>query len=123
MSALFERSICESNNKRTIERSLSQVEYLIEQLNNTETSISHRIDLFFASGMNPIWFLKRHLASLMLSIGMVKGALDLYLNLSLWEDVIVCYTLLEMRHKVGRKICIIKTFIHETSVFLENLNY
>ena len=76
------------------------MEYLIDQLIDSVTPISHRIDLFFASGMKPVWVFKELLANLMLNIGMVKGALDLYLSLSLWEDVIVCYTILEMKHKV-----------------------
>ncbi|XP_014205573.1 tetratricopeptide repeat protein 27 [Copidosoma floridanum] len=101
MSALFQRCILESNHKRTIERSLSQVEYLIEQLKCEKTPIALRMDSFFASGMKPVWVLKQHLANLMLNLGMVKGALDLYLNLSLWEDVIVCYTILEMKHKAA----------------------
>lgn len=101
MSALFQRCVLESHHKRTIERSLSQAEYLIEQINSSKTPIAQRLDLFFASGMKPLWLFKQHLANLMLNIGMIKGALDLYLSLSLWEDVIVCYTILEMKHKVS----------------------
>ncbi|XP_011497228.1 PREDICTED: tetratricopeptide repeat protein 27 [Ceratosolen solmsi marchali] len=104
MSALFQRCILESNNKRTIERSLSQIEYLIDQLNISKTFISFRLDLFFASGMNPIWLFKKHLANMMLNLGMVKGALDHYLSLSLWEDVIICYTILEKKYKAAEII-------------------
>jgi hypothetical protein len=39
------------------------------------------------------------LADLLLSIGLVKNALDNYLELESWEEVIVCYTILELRHK------------------------
>lgn len=76
------------------------MEYLIEQLKSAKTPVSYRMDLFFASGMKPLWSFKENLANTMLNIGMVKGALDLFLELSLWEDVIICYTVLEMRHKV-----------------------
>ncbi|XP_015601628.1 tetratricopeptide repeat protein 27 [Cephus cinctus] len=102
MSSLCQRCLLESNHKRTIERSMSQIEYLIEQLNNTQTA--YKMDLFFASGMKPIWQYKHMLADLMLNVGMVKGALELYLNLYLWEDVIVCYTILELKHKAAEII-------------------
>lgn len=101
MSALFQRCILEANHKRTIERSLAQLEYLIEQLGAPKTPLHNRFDLFFASGMEPVWALKQRFANMMLNLGMVKGALDLYLKLALWEDVIVCYTILEMKHKVS----------------------
>lgn len=35
---------------------------------------------------------------------MVKAALDIYLQLQLWEEVIACYTILELRHKVCRDL-------------------
>lgn len=54
----------------------------------------------FASGLNPKWIVEARLGDLMLSLGMVKTSLDLYLRLQLWEEVIVCYTMLDLRHKV-----------------------
>lgn len=104
ISALFQRSLLESNNKRTIERALSQFEYLIQQLHDLKTPTSQRMDFFFCSGIKPIWFYQQHFANLMLNLGMVKAALDLYLKLSLWEDSIVCYTILEMKSKVSKAI-------------------
>lgn len=50
--------------------------------------------------MNPKWIVEARLGDLMLSLGMVKTSLDLYLRLQLWEEVIVCYTMLDLRHKV-----------------------
>lgn len=79
---------------------MSQTEYLIEQLNSSKPLVSHRMDIFFASGMKPIWEVKQILADLMINLGMVKSALDLFLQLRLWESVIVCYTIMELRHKV-----------------------
>ncbi|XP_058808371.1 tetratricopeptide repeat protein 27 [Phymastichus coffea] len=104
VSSLYQRCLIESTHKRTIERSLSQLEYLIEQLKSKKTPVSYRMDLFFASGMNSIWTFKQQLANTMFNLGMIKGALDLYLNQSLWEDVIVCYTVLEMKHKAAEVI-------------------
>ncbi|KAJ8686374.1 hypothetical protein QAD02_022168 [Eretmocerus hayati] len=104
MSALHQRCVLESNHKRTVERAMAQVEYLIEQLNSPRTPVSYKMDLFFTSGMKPVWYFRQNLADLMLNLGMIKGALDIYLNLSLWEDVIVCYTILEMKAKAAEII-------------------
>ena len=76
------------------------MEYLIDQLNDEKVQISHRMDLFFISGMKPKWAFRKVLADQKLNMGLVKGALDLYLDLHLWEDVIVCYTILNLRQKV-----------------------
>ena len=55
--------------------------------------------MFFASGMKPHWIFKQILADIMLNTGMVKGALEMYPSLSLWEDLIVCYTILNLKSR------------------------
>lgn len=80
---------------------MMQLEHLTEQMRDEKPDVEERLDFFFSSGMKPIWSYKQSLADLMLNLGMVKSALDIYLNLKLWEDVIVCYTILELKHKVN----------------------
>ncbi|XP_043288153.1 tetratricopeptide repeat protein 27 isoform X2 [Venturia canescens] len=104
MSALHQRCIMELRDRRTVERAMAQAENLMELLNHAVPPIYNRIDFFFTSGMKPIWTYKQILADAMLSLGLVKGALDLYLKLHLWEDVIVCYTILELKHKAAEII-------------------
>ncbi|KAK0158206.1 hypothetical protein PV328_009240 [Microctonus aethiopoides] len=104
MEALRQRSALEIKDKRSIERALSQSESLIGQYNQSVPSECYRMYTLFASGMKPIWAFKQNLADAMLSLGMIKGALDLYLQLQLWEEVIVCYTILELRHKAAEII-------------------
>ncbi|XP_063976451.1 tetratricopeptide repeat protein 27 [Diachasmimorpha longicaudata] len=104
MEALRQRCLLEMRDKRSIDRALSQSECLITHYSNPEPSVYHRTYNIFASGMKPIWHFKEILADTMLSLGMVKGALELYLKLHQWEQVIVCYTLLELRHKAAEII-------------------
>lgn len=80
---------------------MMQLEHLTEQMRDEKPDVEERLDFFFSSGMKSIWSYKQSLADLMLNLGMVKSALDIYLNLKLWEDVIVCYTILELKHKVN----------------------
>uniref|UniRef100_A0A0C9RV43 Ttc27_0 protein n=1 Tax=Fopius arisanus TaxID=64838 RepID=A0A0C9RV43_9HYME len=104
MEALRHRCLLEMRNKRTIDRALSQSECLITHYSNPQPIVYHRTYNIFASGMKPIWHFKEILADTMLSLGLVKGALELYLKLHQWEQVIVCYTLLELRHKAAEII-------------------
>ncbi|XP_033209501.1 tetratricopeptide repeat protein 27 [Belonocnema kinseyi] len=104
ISSLYQRSMLEANHKRTIERSLVQIEYLIDQLNDEKVEVSHRMDMFFVSGMKPMWAFREALADQKLNLGLVKGALDLYINLHLWEDVILCYTILNLKSKAAEII-------------------
>ncbi|KOB71672.1 TTC27 protein [Operophtera brumata] len=61
--------------------------------------MSSRLSYLWASGLQPAWTWRQQLADLYLSLGLVKAALEEYQHLHLWEDVIVCYTLLQLRHK------------------------
>lgn len=100
IASLYHRCSLESEDKRTVERSMIQMEYLIHELNKSKICVTNRMDLFFASGLKPVWALEQMWAQLMLSVGLVKGALDIFLKSKLWEEAIACYNILELRHKV-----------------------
>lgn len=100
MTSLCCRCSLESDDKRTVERSMMQAESLQKDYNDTKVPVARRMDLFFASGMKPIWILEENLANIMFSLGLVKGALEVFTKLRLWEDVITCYTMLDLKHKV-----------------------
>lgn len=94
----------EADHKRTVERSLKQCEDLMKLFERSESPLSHRISMFFCSGMAPIWVTEVQLGNLMMSLGFVKTALDLFIRIQAWEDVIVCYNLLSLRHKAEEVI-------------------
>lgn len=50
--------------------------------------------------MRPHWSIRAQLADLMISLGFVKTALDIYLEIERWDSVIMCYNMLELKHKV-----------------------
>ncbi|KAL7302481.1 hypothetical protein TKK_0005125 [Trichogramma kaykai] len=104
VTALYQRCLLEAKHKRTIDRTLMQLEYLNEQLCSQSPPVSFKMDLFFASGIKPQWCFKQHLADVMRDIGLEKGALDIYLDLGLWEQVIGCYTHLGLKHKAAEII-------------------
>jgi tetratricopeptide (TPR) repeat protein len=63
-----------------------------------------RLSYCFSAGLVPLWKIECQLAALMLNLGLVKAALDVFLRLQQWEDVIVCYTTLQLRHKAAEII-------------------
>ncbi|CAO1404711.1 unnamed protein product [Diamesa serratosioi] len=90
----------ESNHRRTVERSLRQSEELVAGVGTDDkVTVTQKLSYIFSSSLNPRYKMECQLADLMMSLGMVKGALDIYLKLQQWEDVIVCYTTLQLRHK------------------------
>ncbi|KAK6617314.1 hypothetical protein RUM44_005645 [Polyplax serrata] len=98
-TTLLLRSKLEANHKRTVERSMMQLQVLVDSIKDPKLSLSERSVLFFASHLPPIWQLRSVLADSLISMGSIKSALELYLNLECWEKVILCYNLLQMRHK------------------------
>ncbi|KMQ83833.1 tetratricopeptide repeat protein 27, partial [Lasius niger] len=104
MTSLCCRCSLESDDKRTVERSMMQTESLLKDCNDATAPVARRMDLFFASGMKPIWTLEENWANLMFSLGLVKGALEVFIKLGLWKDVIICYSVLNLKHKAAEII-------------------
>lgn len=50
--------------------------------------------------MRPRWLVREYLANIMVSLGLVKTALDHYINIEKWNAVIMCYNILELKQKV-----------------------
>uniref|UniRef100_A0A1Q3EY78 Uncharacterized protein n=1 Tax=Culex tarsalis TaxID=7177 RepID=A0A1Q3EY78_CULTA len=101
IGALFLNVCQEANHKRTVDRSLKQCEELVHLIDSDAVPAEHRLTSAFGSALIPRWQIKAKLGDLMVSLGMIKGALDLYLELQLWEEVIACYNHLELRHKAA----------------------
>ena len=93
MSALLIRSKLESEDRRTVERSMMQVQTLVDSILNVEDNpiLPTRLVSIYASRLPPHWELQKEFVTLLLKLGSVKSALDIALRLQLWEDVIDCY--------------------------------
>ncbi|CAH0604933.1 unnamed protein product [Chrysodeixis includens] len=102
VAALLIRCKLEANHKRTVERAMLQCETIVND--KTGASATTRLSYLWATGLPPAWNWRQQLADLYLNLGLVKAALEEYLKLQLWEDVIVCYTTLQLRHKAAEVI-------------------
>ncbi|CAG9114888.1 unnamed protein product [Plutella xylostella] len=97
VATLLIRCQLEATHKRTVERAMLQCETIVND--KTGVSSTTRLSYVWASGLAPSWGWRQQLADLYLSLGLTKAALEQYHALCLWEDVIVCYTMLQLRHK------------------------
>ncbi|CAD7005825.1 tetratricopeptide repeat protein 27 [Ceratitis capitata] len=103
-SALLLNCVQESNQRRTVERSWKQCEGAVKLLDGTIYSLPERLSYAFASFLQPKWQVQLQLCELLMSLGMTKTALDVYLEIQAWREVIHCYTKLELRHKAAEII-------------------
>lgn len=107
LDALLMNIKLEANHRRTVERSLRQCEDLVMLINNQSEAQAQplqRLSYIFSSLMNPRFKIEAQLGELMVSLGLIKAALDVYLRIQHWEEVIACYTQLQLRHKAAEII-------------------
>lgn len=95
------RSLYERNNRRRVERSMKQIETLSNCVRNFRGHLliecKYRLQYFYSTLPSPFWIVEKHLGDLLVSLGVYKSALDYYLRLESWNDVILCY------RQLGRK--------------------
>ena len=103
-AALLARTKLESKEGRTVERSLAQIETCVEAVKVGVNNVMDRLKLVHVSTLPPVWEIEKLLGKILLSLGLTKAALEVYLRLEHWEEVIVCYSLLELRHKAAEVI-------------------
>lgn len=130
LSALLLNVAFEANHKRTVERSLRQCEELLKLLTTPDTTTTanryalskltlnevyllfsicfflffFRLSYVYTTHPQPIWCVRATLGDLMVSLGLVKSALNEYLQIKKWESIIACYTVLDLKHKAAEVI-------------------
>ena len=91
---LLMRSLLEKDSRRRVERSMTQINELVDGVREPQLDsikMKQKFRFFYSVLPNPFWINERHLANILLSLGVTKSALDIYLRLNLWEDIIDCY--------------------------------
>ncbi|XP_076463689.1 tetratricopeptide repeat protein 27-like [Babylonia areolata] len=99
VSALTLRSRLEKDSRRRVERSMQQMEELVNQTQRPDPPPAVRLRLFYAAQPKTIWAIQSQLASLLLSLGCVGAALSIFERLQLWEDAIACYQQMGKKEK------------------------
>ncbi|XP_057315492.1 tetratricopeptide repeat protein 27-like [Hydractinia symbiolongicarpus] len=89
--SLFLRCVTEFSNSRKAERALLQFESLRDNITKQTPKASQRCVLLQSVNLEPSWACERVHAQLLFSIGLTDSALEIFLRLHLWDDVIACY--------------------------------
>ncbi|XP_057664616.1 tetratricopeptide repeat protein 27 [Diorhabda carinulata] len=104
IACLLMRCKLETKNSKILERALKQSEEILQCLNKEKPPPLSRIIDAFGTGMPPIWKIEMQYANILISLGLVRSALITYTKLKLWEEVIICYTFLQLKHKAAEVI-------------------
>lgn len=88
--ALYLRSKNELDRTKTKERSVLQLQSLIDQFKDREQSLGTKTQYYAALDYPLRWQLMRELAKNYMSIGVFISAYELLLEVELYEDCILC---------------------------------
>ncbi|KAJ7360146.1 Tetratricopeptide repeat domain 27, partial [Desmophyllum pertusum] len=91
MTALLMRSRLEKDSTRRMERSMMQLQALVDSIENSSPKVADRQMLFYCVPLPPKWNFQRDLAQFLLGMGVVKSAVEIFQRLHSWEDVVLCY--------------------------------
>ncbi|CAG7853113.1 Tetratricopeptide repeat protein 27 homolog Short=TPR repeat protein 27 homolog [Serendipita indica DSM 11827] len=93
--SLLLRSRLEANRTRTIERSTLQLQALIDQMPTADSSAEQRLAYLHQLAMPSKWELEKELAMRLMSMGVLKSALEILERLEMWEEVVQCWQAME----------------------------
>jgi tetratricopeptide (TPR) repeat protein len=98
---LFMRTKLEESNSRRIERSLLQLENLVDFFKRPdgEPELKDRFQFFFSLEYPSFWRVQNELAKFYTKLGLINSSLEIYLGLENWKEVIDCYQCLEKNEK------------------------
>lgn len=97
--ALLLRSRLESTRTRTVERSVLQLQALVDQMPTADSPLPERLLYFHSIPLPSKWEMERELALRFLTLGVVKSALEIFERLEMWEEVVKCWQSMERTDK------------------------
>lgn len=93
--ALLIRSRLEATRSRTVERSMLQLQALVDQMPTADSPVTERLRFVHSLPLPSKWEIERELALRMLDLGVVRSALEIFERLEMWEEAVKCWQALE----------------------------
>ncbi|RDX55321.1 TPR-like protein [Lentinus brumalis] len=97
--ALLLRSRLESTRTRTVERSVLQLQALVDQMPTADSTVAERLLYIHEILLPSRWEMERELALRYLTLGVVKSALEIFERLEMWEEAVKCWASIERSDK------------------------
>ncbi len=97
--ALLLRSRLESTRTRTVERSVLQLQALVDQMPTADSTVAERLLYIHEILLPSRWEMERELALRYLTLGVVKSALEIFERLEMWEEAVKCWASIERADK------------------------
>lgn len=98
--SLLLRSLIEKHNVRRSDRSMMQLNHLVDEVHQTEKfDVSQNLKFMFSVNMTPKWIVQKCLADVLFNLGCIKSALDVYSQVQAWKEMISCYHKLDRQDK------------------------
>lgn len=88
--ALLLRSRLEATRTRTAERSVLQLQALLDQMPTADSPAPERLAYFFQLDLPAKWEMQAELAKRYATLGVLRSALEIYERIELWEEVVQC---------------------------------
>lgn len=101
---LLLKSRLEKESSRTAERSVLQLQTLVEQYNDELPDVTERMMFIYCLAFPPMFDLKRELGLRLMGIGAVRSALDWFERLEMWEEIIHCHMAMENEKRAQRVV-------------------
>ncbi|KAH6587963.1 hypothetical protein BASA50_010982 [Batrachochytrium salamandrivorans] len=92
---LLLRCRLEMAKSRTAERSVLQLQALVDQFTVLDSTVSERMEHIFSIMLPSKWELERELGERFVSLGVIRSAMEIFERLEMWEDVVSCHIMLE----------------------------
>ncbi|KAF3455579.1 hypothetical protein FNV43_RR00212 [Rhamnella rubrinervis] len=100
----------ESTRSRTKERSLVMMDKLVQGIYEPSPGVAHRIPFCYVVYLPTIPSLRKEYGELLVRCGLLGDAVEIYEDLELWDNLILCYRLME---KKGAAVELIKVRLSE----------